>query len=235
MNTQTFIDRKFIESLIGTKINDIELYQRAFTHKSALKRYNLTKSFETLEFLGDSVLNFIITRMIIEKYNDSDEGFLTKLRTRLVRGTTLAHISRVLGISKFILMDEKGERNGWNQNDNILEDVFEALVGAIYSDIGLPHAKKFVLKIFENTEIIDMEFMTSTDDNFKDQLMRYCQTNKITLPYYNLNARYGNTFSITVVIDGYAYGTGEAGTKKQAEQSAAFETLKMLRQYTVIP
>ena len=86
------LDRIEIETLVGTKINDIELYQRAFTHKSALKRYNLNSSFELLEFLGDSVLNFVITRYLIDTYKDKDEGFLTKLRTRLVRGNTLADV-----------------------------------------------------------------------------------------------------------------------------------------------
>ena len=109
-----------IETLIGTKINSIELYQRAFTHKSALKRYNLEHSFELLEFIGDSVLNFVITRYLFDKFSDRDEGFLTKLRTRLVRGKTLSDVGRKLELNKYVIMDEKGDRNGWANNDNIL-------------------------------------------------------------------------------------------------------------------
>ena len=82
-----------IEHLVGTKIRDVSLYQRAFTHKSALKKYRgLASSYETLEFMGDSVLGFIITRYLFDKYQDEQEGFLTKARTKMVRGTTLCEI-----------------------------------------------------------------------------------------------------------------------------------------------
>ena len=222
------LDRNEIETLVGTKINDIELYQRAFTHKSALKRYNLSSSFELLEFLGDSVLNFIITRYLIDTYQGEDEGFLTKLRTRLVRGNTLADVGRKLGLDKYILMDEKGDRNGWNNNANILEDVFESLVGAIYSDIGLAHAKMFVLRIFTNPAIVDISQLETLDDNYKDRLMRECQTCKFGLPTYVLIRRDGIHFIVQVQLTGYLMGVGNANTKKAAEQNAAFNTLKMM-------
>ena len=125
-----------IEALIGTKINTIDYYQTAFTHKSALKKYKINESFETLEFMGDSVLGFVITKFLFDQYKDRQEGFLTKARTKLVRGETLAEIARKLNLDKWILMDDKGMRNGWNKNTKVLEDVFEALLGAIYMDIG---------------------------------------------------------------------------------------------------
>jgi ribonuclease-3 len=109
------------------------LYQRAFTHKSALKEYEqFTESFETLEFIGDSVLGFVITKFLFDRHESKQEGFLTKARTKLVRGETLAKIATKLGLEKLVIMDEKGMRNGWNNNPKILEDVFEALIGAIY-------------------------------------------------------------------------------------------------------
>jgi ribonuclease-3 len=162
------INREAIEALIGTKVTDITLYQRAFTHKSALKRYTLTHTYETLEFMGDSVLGFIITKMLFDKYESRQEGFLTKARTKLVRGTTLAEISRRLGLHTMIYVDKKAERNGWAQNPKLGEDVFEALIGAIYLDLGLVHAKRFILNIFDNLEI-DLE-----NDllNAKDQLLQ---------------------------------------------------------------
>ena len=94
-----------IEKLVGIKINHIGIYQTAFTHKSALKKYMLTESFETLEFMGDSVLGFIITKFLFDKFKDEQEGFLTKARTKLVCGKTLADISSKLGLDKFILID----------------------------------------------------------------------------------------------------------------------------------
>jgi len=219
------LDSNEIDKLVGTKVKDISLYLRAFTHKSALKKYTLTESFETLEFMGDSVLGFIITKMLFDRYEVEQEGFLTKARTKLVRGATLAHVARHLNLDRWVLMDDKGSRNGWMSNDKILEDVFEALVGAIYLDLGLLYAKRFVLDIFNNPDIIDMEKIM-IDDNFKDQLMRYCQQSKIPLPMYTVESHDSKTFTVSVTVNDSKVGVGSASTKKQAEQNAAQEGLK---------
>jgi len=221
------LDSSEIDNLVGTKVKDISLYLRAFTHKSALKKYTLTESFETLEFMGDSVLGFIITKMLFDRYEKEQEGFLTKARTKLVRGATLAHVARHLGLDRWILMDDKGSRNGWMSNDKILEDVFEALVGAIYLDMGLLYAKRFVLDIFNNPQIIDMNQLM-VDDNFKDQLMRHCQQSKINLPIYNVELHDSKMFTVSVVVNDVTVGIGLATTKKQAEQYAAQIGLKNL-------
>ena len=210
-----------LNTLVGTKVKNVELYQRAFTHKSALKRYSgLTGSYETLEFMGDSVLGFIITKHLFDLHEKEQEGFLTKARTKMVRGKTLCAISKALGLESLILMDEKGERNGWNTNEHIMEDVFEALVGAIYLDLGMVHAKKFVLDAFSKVET------SLVDDNYKDQLMRWCQALKYPLPNYVLTANINGTFAISVEVNGTAVGCGYALTKKQAEQNAAEIVLK---------
>jgi len=219
------LDSNEIDKLVGTKVKDISLYLRAFTHKSALKKYTLTESFETLEFMGDSVLGFIITKMLFDRYEKEQEGFLTKARTKLVRGATLAHVARYLNLDRWVLMDDKGSRNGWMSNDKILEDVFEALVGAIYLDLGLLYAKRFVLDIFNNPEIIDMNKIM-IDDNFKDQLMRYCQQSKIPLPMYTVESHDSKTFMVSVTVNRSKVGVGSASTKKQAEQNAAQDGLK---------
>src|SRR6056300_1425938 len=144
-----FVEKTQIEQLVGTKIKNLDLYQKAFTHKSALKEYEqFTESFETLEFIGDSVLGFVITKFLFDQYENKQEGFLTKARTKLVRGETLANIANKLELYKWVQMDEKGMRNQWYKNPKILEDVFESLVGAIYMDLGLLHAKQFILKIY---------------------------------------------------------------------------------------
>jgi len=215
------ISRDVIHNLIGTKIKNIELYQRAFTHKSALKRYTgLDGSYETLEFMGDSVLGFVITKHLFDRHEKQQEGFLTKARTKMVRGRTLCEISKVLGLEKLILMDEKGERNGWNTNEHIMEDVFEALVGAIYLDLGMVHAKKFILDSFTKVTT------SLVDDNYKDQLMRWCQALKYPLPEYRVDGQVNGQFFITVVVDTMECGSGFATTKKQAEQNAAEILLK---------
>jgi len=215
------LSRDVVNALVGTKVKELSLYRRAFTHKSALKRYSgLTGSYETLEFMGDSVLGFVITKHLFDLHEKEQEGFLTKARTKMVRGKTLCELSKVLGLDKLILMDEKGERNGWNTNEHIMEDVFEAFVGAIYLDLGMVHAKRFVLESFTKVQT------SLVDDNWKDQLMRWCQALKYALPEYRLDGQTNGQFFITVVVDGMDCGSGFATTKKQAEQNAAEIVLK---------
>lgn len=215
------VSKEQIEQLIGTKIKDPTFYQKAFTHKSALKEYEqFDESFETLEFMGDSVLGFIITKFLFDRHESKQEGFLTKARTKLVRSETLADIALKLGLNDFVLMDEKGMRNGWNNNPKILEDVFEALVGAIYMDLGLLHAKQFVLRIYQDPKYVDLNSIM-VDDNYKDHLMRYCQVNNLPLPEYRVVAHEDGVFFIDAMINNKYAGRGYAKSKKQAEQNAA--------------
>ena len=228
----TFVTKPQIEQLVGTKIKNLDLYQKAFTHKSALKEYEqLNESFETLEYIGDSVLGFVITKFLFDQYESKQEGFLTKARTKLVRGETLANIAKILGLEKMVVMDEKGMRNGWNNNPKILEDVFEALIGALYMDLGLLHAKEFVLRIYNDRKYIDLNLIM-VDDNFKDHLMRYCQLNNWQLPEYRVSGHHEGIFYIDIYVNGQFMSRGAAKSKKQAEQNAAklfFEQLKKYR------
>lgn len=225
------VSKEQIEQLIGTKVKNLTLYQKAFTHKSAIKEADDDiESFETLEFMGDSVLGFIITKFLFDKFEKRQEGFLTKARTKLVRSETLAQIAQKLGLHDMVLMDEKGMRNGWNKNPKILEDVFEALVGAIYMDLGLLHAKEFVLRIYNNPKYIDLNCIM-IDDNFKDHLMRYCQVNNFPLPEYRVVAHEDGVFFIDAYVNNYCVGRGYAKSKKQAEQNAAMIFFQQLKQY----
>tara|TARA_B110000483_G_scaffold60965_1_gene75804 strand:- start:657 stop:1355 length:699 start_codon:yes stop_codon:yes gene_type:complete len=229
----TFVTKPQIEHLVGTKIKNLDLYQKAFTHKSALKEYEkLNESFETLEFIGDSVLGFVITKFLFDQYESRQEGFLTKARTKLVRGETLARIAKILGLEHIVIMDEKGMRNGWNNNPKILEDVFEALIGAIYMDLGLLHAKEFVLRIYNDPKYIDMNLIM-IDDNFKDHLMRYCQLNNLQLPEYRVSAHHEGLFYIDIFVNGQFMSRGTAKSKKQAEQNAAKLFFDQLKSYNL--
>ena len=224
-----FVSKEQIETLIDTKIKDLSLYQRAFTHKSALKEYEqFTESFETLEFMGDSVLGFIITKFLFDRHEEKQEGFLTKARTKLVRSETLADIALKLGLNDLVVMDEKGMRNSWNNNPKILEDVFEALVGAIYMDLGLLHAKQFVLRIYQDPKYIDLNSIM-IDDNFKDKLMRYCQVNNLPLPEYRVVSHEDGVFFIDAIVNNQFAGRGYAKSKKQAEQHAAMIFFQQLK------
>ena len=229
-----FVDKTRIEELVGTKIKNLDLYQKAFTHKSAIKEYEqFTESFETLEFIGDSVLGFVITKFLFDRYESRQEGFLTKARTKLVRGETLAKIANTLNLNELVIMDEKGMRNQWNNNPKILEDVFEALIGAIYMDIGLIHAQEFILRIYQDPEIVDMNSIM-VDDNYKDHLMRHCQVNNWPLPEYRVCAHHEGLFYIDIYIDDMFRARGAAKSKKQAEQNAAqmyFQVLDEVKKY----
>jgi len=132
----------------------------------------------------------------------------------------LAGIATKLELYKWVQMDEKGMRNEWNKNPKILEDVFESLVGAIYMDLGLLHAKQFILNIYTNPEYVNMNSIM-IDDNFKDHLMRHCQTNNLSLPEYRVAKHENGLFYIDVYVDNMFLGRGQAKNKKQAEQHAA--------------
>tara|TARA_B110000444_G_scaffold181093_1_gene169882 strand:- start:6381 stop:7088 length:708 start_codon:yes stop_codon:yes gene_type:complete len=232
----TFLTKEVAEQLVDTKIKNLDLYQRAFTHKSALKEYEqFTESFETLEFIGDSVLGFVITKFLFDRYESRQEGFLTKARTKLVRGETLAGIAKKLGLEKYVIMDEKGVRNGWNNNPKILEDVFEALIGAIYMDIGLLHAKEFILRIYQDPNMVDMNSIM-VDDNYKDKLMRHCQVNNWELPEYRVASHHEGIFYIDIYINNLFCSRGAAKSKKQAEQNSAqiyFQVMDGLKNYNL--
>jgi ribonuclease III len=223
------ITKQEVDTLVGTKTKDITLYQRAFTHKSALKQYeNCDSSNETLEFMGDSVLGFVITKFLFDKFEKNQEGFLTRARTKLVRGKTLSDIALKMGLYRWTIMDDKGMRNEWNKNPNILEDVFESLIGAIYLDLGMVHAKHFILRVFNDPQLVNLNYIIRKDDNYKDMLMRYCQSNKFDLPEYVVDASDNTRFRVIVYVNGERQGFGVATTKKEAEQKAANFAIKKL-------
>lgn len=220
------LDRSRVEKLVGTRIVNTDLYRTAFTHKSALKQYRLQNSYETLEFLGDAVLGFIVTKYLFDSYQTEQEGFLTKVRTKIVRGRTLADISRKLGLGSMVLMDDKGMRNEWFKNEKILEDVFEAFIGAVYLDLGVIWAKEFVFRhLLSDLPSLD-------DDNYKDIVMRWCQANKYTLPEYIVNTFDKHVFNVTIHIvtdSGPVSACGSGKTKKDAEQAAASNLINDLK------
>jgi len=131
-------------------------------------------------------------------------------------------------LDRWVLMDDKGIRNEWNKNEKVLEDVFESFIGAIYLDLGMVHAKRFILNIFENDQIINMNNLM-IDDNFKDQLMRWCQARKIELPQYPILSHQSGVFNVSVIINNQCIGWGSAKNKKQAEQNAAYQGILRLR------
>jgi ribonuclease-3 len=223
------ITRSDIESLLKIRIRDVKFYREALTHKSALKEYNVPRSNERLEFIGDAVLNLIITKYLYIKYENENEGDLTKYRMRIVSGKTLSMLSRKIGLQNYIKMNTKAMKQHWNYNDRILEDALEAIIGAIYCDMGYYSTELFVLELIN-------EFVSSEkfyrDENYKDILMRYTQTTYNNLPVYEITNMTGpdhkKIFNVKVIVNGEYMGEGTAKTKKQAEQDAAKQSVMNL-------
>jgi ribonuclease III len=229
------IGRKEIEQIVGTKVKDISLYKTAFVHKSALSD-TITECNERLEFIGDSVLSLIVTKHLFTSYPKAQEGFLTRIRIKLVSGPTLATFARYLQFNRWIVMDERGTEKGWNNNPKILEDVFEAIIGAIYLDIGLPHAREFVLRMINNPQVVDFKSLL-IDTNYKDVITRHCQAKKWEAPNFVATQETNGVtkwFSVRLFIQGKFCGQGVGKSKRDAEQASSLvglNTLKIPTQY----
>lgn len=221
--------REEIESLLHVRVRNLQLYQEALLHKSAVKFYGVELSNERLEFIGDSVLNLIIAEWIYTKYPHENEGFMTKLRTRIVSGQGLTSIGSHLKLDQHIRMNEKALKQGWNKNARILEDTMESLIGALYLDQGLETTTDYVVD--ELLTQMNIETML-IDTNYKDMLMRHTQTHYSTLPEYRVvreeGPNHNKEFYVQVLINQTCVGEGMAKNKKQAEQQAAQHALQCL-------
>jgi len=220
------LSRDAVERVLGAKVLSWpNQYITAFTHKSAIGLPNAsTQSFEVLEFLGDSVLNFVVGKYLFDTYQDTNEGFLTQMRTKLVSGKTLAHIAKHLGLHYLVLMSQKAYDNNFNTNPRILEDVLESLIGAMYLDMGLSATRTFIIGILNTYVTQDMLRNT----NYKDQLMQYAQAQGHPLPVYTSSLAEGGGFHVTVQMCDLT-GSGWGQTKRDGEQDAAHDALQSLR------
>jgi ribonuclease-3 len=238
--SEPHITRKDIESVLGMKIKNLNHYLRALVHKSiykAVKKYSSPKPLqeylqqhnERLEFLGDSVLGFIVANYLFHKYPENDEGFLTKLKTKIVNSAQLAELAKQINLGDLILMSKHVENIGGRTSQKLLEDAFEAFLAAIFKDLGFDAVNSFLISLIETLDFDELLI----EDNFKDLLLRNSQgISKNSVITYDLNSTDGpphnREFVILVVIDGIKYSEGKAKSKKKAEQIAAENTLKKL-------
>ncbi|MDR9419208.1 ribonuclease III [Gracilimonas sp.] len=220
-----------LEGIVGFQIDDPSLFLKALRHRSTLSQdqYEVYDSYERLEFLGDAVLDLIASEILFNNYPEKDEGFLTKVRAKLVRGDTLSIFSQKLGIEELM---ELGEKNGGgNISKNILADAFESIIAAIYITKGYQHSYQFVDKVIEENLVV--EDLINTVDNYKSALLEYAQAEKMTIPYYKLVNETGpghdRTFEVKVLIGDKEFGKGKGKSKKKAEQKAAKKALKILK------
>lgn len=201
-----------------------KLYQTAFTHTSYANEHNV-ESYERLEYLGDAVLELIMSEYLYLKNTDG-EGKMTKLRAHYVCENALYEYSLHLGLNQHILLGKGESDNGGNFRKAIVADIFESFTGALFLDKGIDVVKdfiyKYVIPIIENKEI---DFF----DDYKSVLQELVQTDKRSLEYVVINEEgpaHNKTFTVEVKIDDVIYGRGVAHSKKEAEQNAAKDALK---------
>lgn len=222
-----------IEKITGTRVVNPNLYLRALRHRSKLIESNLrhTESYEQLEFLGDAVLDLVVTEILFEQFETRNEGFMTQMRSRIVKGDTLAKISVTLELHKLIEIGNRVKDQGIETSTSVLADIFEALLGALYKDKGYEVVRDFVTRTIQDQ--LDLGRLETEKDNFKSLLLEYAQARKMSAPRYNvLNVTgpdHERVFEVQVVIDEYELGIGKGKNKKKAEQIAAKESLKQLR------
>ncbi len=208
---------------LNIKPNLINLYETAFSHTSYANE-NDTISYERLEFLGDAVLELLMSEYLYSRY-EYDEGEMTKLRAHYVCTTANYEYSKKLGLEKYLKLGIGEEASGGRKRKAILADIFESFLGALYLDQGLDVVKKFfnenIVPHIENHEI---DFF----DDYKSVLQEYVQTDKKSLEYKIVEESgpaHNRHFKAEAIIDGIVYGVGEANSKKAAEQNAAQDAL----------
>jgi ribonuclease-3 len=254
------------------KVNNVGIYRQAFVHKS----FNVKESFvdeedsccafymektscnERLEFLGDSVLNMVTAEYLFELFPDKDEGFLTKLRTKLVRNTQLSHIGTELGFKEWLLISSYVEKINGRDNPRLIEDVFESFIASLYKDQGFYVTREFIFSCFDT--YVDINFLINNNDNYKDILLRYFQLNNWSHPEYNtfisdtstsvksfttavlvrkdlcldlggedIDKKLGTEYNVCYGEHHYILGVGTGKTKKESEQQASKSALLELK------
>ena len=226
--------RKEIEDILEYNFKNPEILYQALTHSSyANEMYNSTnktyKSNERLEFLGDSVLELITSEFLYNKYKDSQEGELTKLRASAVCESSLSACAKDLELGDFLLLGKGEDATGGRERESILSDALEAIIGAIYLDGGFTNAKEFIHKfvlqdlndktLFFDSKTILQEIV---QDRSKKQKIKYKLISEVG-PDHN------KTFTIGVYLDNELLGRGKGRTKKTAEQEAANQAIKKLQ------
>ena len=215
-----------LRSLIGFTPVNISIFKLAFSHKSnpSDKAYAIQNN-ERLEYLGDAILGTIVAEYLFKKYPNANEGFLTKMRSKIVKRKSLNKIGDKMGLDVLLT-----EYNQTRLSRSMLGNAVEALVGAIYLETGYRGTKRYVVKkILRN--YVDIHELEHFDDNYKSQLLEWCQKNGQTVSY-KLLARYKfekrDRFKVAVLIDGEKIATADDFNKKSAEQTASEKAMHSL-------
>ena len=219
-----------LEKKIAIKFKDPALIRRAFIHRSFMneaKEENIRHN-ERLEFLGDAVLELVVTKHLFEKYPDQDEGKMTSYRSALVKGKHLAEIARELNLGVYLHLSKGEEKSGGREKSALLANVTEALIGAIYLDHSYEVAENFI-ETFILVKIEDIVEQGLHIDA-KSQFQEICQEKEEHTPYYELISAEGpdhdKVFVMGAYINGELIAEGNGSSKQKAEDEAAQNALK---------
>lgn len=215
-----------LSSKIGYTFNNIDLLLQALTHRSAKGTHN-----ERLEFLGDSILGYVIAEVLFQKFPTHDEGDLTRMRSTLVRGVTLAEIGRGFNLGEHLILGPGELKSGGHRRDSILEDAVEAIIGAVYLDSDNDTAKALVLNWF--TDRLDKIKPGNEQKDPKTRLQEYLQARKIALPLYDVVHTSGQShnqqFTVRCTTEVIKTEVITKGTsRRKAEQAAAQQVLALI-------
>ncbi len=223
--------KKSPESLIkklGLKFAQPELFVMALTHRSMGAKNN-----ERLEYLGDSILGFVVAETLYEQFPNASEGELSRLRASLVNQSSLASLARELKLGEYLILGSGELKSGGYRRDSILSDAMEAIMGALLKDQGVEACKNWILQLF--AEKLSQLDLNKSQKDPKTQLQELMQARKIKLPAYDLlsmsGAAHAQTFKVKCVIDleGEQISTGTGESRKKAEQDAAAKMLEIIK------
>ena len=219
-------DRSFnarLRNLLGFTPVKTSIYRLAFAHKSVPNEKSVpTRNNERLEYLGDALLGTIVAEYLFKKYPSSDEGFLTKMRSKIVKRSSLNKIGDYMGLDVFLV-----QHSYTRISRSMLGNALEALIGAIYLDLGYARTKRFVIDRILRGHL-DIHELELIDDNYKSQLLEWCQKNGNSINY-KLLAKYKydkrDRFKVAVLVNGKKIATADDYNKKSAEQLASEKAL----------
>lgn len=221
---------KTLEERIGYSFNDIKLLKQAVTHSSFTneQRINKAKHYERLEFLGDAVLELVSSEFLFKEHGDMPEGELTKMRASMVCEPSLAFCARDLELGQFMLLGKGEENTGGRHRDSIVSDAMEAVIGAIYLDGGMEHAKAFIYR-YILSDLEDKKLFYDSKSNLQELIQGKLKKEF----HYELLREFGpehdKVFEVEVLMEEESLGKGQGRTKKAAEQQAAYKALLLLR------
>ena len=217
--------------VLSYRFKDESLLIQALTHRSFLDHEaRRSASNERMEFLGDAVLELVVTEELYRLYPRESEGELTKARACIVSRDSLAREAKKMGLGQYLFLGKGEERSGGRSRKSILSDVYEAILGAIFLDGGLDEVKQFLNRnLLKN---IDRLINSQFHDNYKSRLLEYAQARGKTGPEYRVLEERGpdheKEFAVEVHVNGKVLGKGKGYTKRKAEQEAACQAMKML-------